>query len=264
MKKLLLFLALFASVSSATHGAAIIVGSFSTVRAGNSSVAQGPATQDLRNSLVGAFPGSTFVGVDTLTSASLSTLNLVIVGSPTFNPPAITLSSSEQTALLNFIRAGHGAIIYVDNQDFAGGPNESFLDPFGMHATGKLPGQPNATSVAPNHRVMNGPFGVVTTFATSVGGWFDNLGPNATALATYDVNGQPPLAAIAPGVLGPGSGGVVFIADADSLVDTAAGGFFHAADNEKLFLNAVAYVPEPCGVSLLPCVAVVIGLRRRS
>jgi hypothetical protein len=227
MKKLLLFLALFASVSSATHGAAIIVGSFSTVRAGNSSVAQGPATQDLRNSLVGAFPGSTFVGVDTLTSASLSTLNLVIVGSPTFNPPAITLSSSEADCAAQ-LHPGGTRRDYLCRlfRIFAGGPNESFLDPFGMHATGKLPGQPNATSVAPNHRVMNGPFGVVTTFATSVGGWFDNLGPNATALV--DLRREWPTAPCCDRAWcpWPGSGGVVFIADADSLVDTAAGGFF--------------------------------------
>jgi hypothetical protein len=143
----------------------------------------------------------------------------------------MSLSPAEQTELLNFIMSGHGAIIFVDNSDFGGGPNDSFLDPFGMHTFGKVQGNATATSVAPNNLVMNGPFGVVTTFTTSYGGIFDDLGPKAVALANYDVNGLPALAAIAPGALGPGSGGVVFIGDADALVDTAAGGQFHDTDN---------------------------------
>jgi hypothetical protein len=133
-----------------------------------------------------------------------------------------------------------------------------------MHLTGKVQGQANATSIAPNHPVMKQPFGIVTTFATSYGGWFDDLGPYATALATYDTNGQPALAAIPPGALGPGSGAVVFLGDADSVVDSAAGGLFKSGDNEKFFLNAVAYVPEPSTFSLLAMVGVLLGFRRRA
>jgi hypothetical protein len=212
---------------------------------------------------VNSFPGSTFVGLDTLTPAALSAVDIAIVGSPVVSPPAMMLSSAEQTALLNFIKAGHGAIIFIDNTDFSGGPNESFLDPFGMHSAGKVQGQANATSVVPNHPVMNGDFGLVTTFATSFGGFFDNLGPNAITLANYDANGQSAIAVIPRGALSPGSGGVVFIGDADALVDSAAGGLFHTADNEKLFLNAVKFVPEPSSTSLLAFGALALARRRR-
>jgi len=260
---LLLVVALLAAGVTASQGAAIVIGGFSAARAGDSSVVTGPYTQELRASVVGANPGSIFKGLDSLTPASLSGVDIVIVGSATVTAPGMTLSAAEQTALLNFIKAGHGAIIFVDNSDFSGGPNESFLDPFGIHAGGKVQGNATATSVAPNHFVMNGPFGEVTTFTTSYGGIFDDLGPNALALANYDVNGQAALAAIAPGVLGAGSGGVVFIADADALVDTAAGGQFHDTDNEKFILNAVRYVPEPSTGSLLACFALVMLRRRR-
>ena len=66
--------------------------------------------------------------------------------------------------------------------------------------------------------MINGPFGTVTTFATNFGGWVENLGPNATALAGYDFNAEPAIAALAPGALAHGSGGVVLLGDADSLV----------------------------------------------
>ena len=263
MKNALLLLAIIASLTTPGRGAAMVVGGFSSFRVGDSSMVQGPYTQESRTSLVAAFPGSTFVAFDTITPQALNGVTIAIVGSPVFSPPATTLSSAEQTALLNFIRAGHGAIIYLDNSDFSGGPTESFLDPFGMHLSGKVQSLAYATSIAPNHPVMKQPFGVVTTFATSYGGWFDDLGPNATALANYDANGLPAVAAIPPGALGPGSGGVVFFGDADSLVDSAAGGLFHSSDNEKLFLNAVAFVPEPSTFSLLACTGLVLAARRR-
>jgi hypothetical protein len=262
MKLPSLVLALVLSGSS-VHGAALVVGGFSTTRAGDSSVVQGPYTGDLRNSVATAFPGSTFVGLDTLSPATLAALDVVIVGSATIAPPPMILSGSEQEALLDFIRAGNNALIFVDNEDFAGEPNDSFLAPFEMHSTGKVQGVAAATSLGPGYPVINGPFGAVTTYITSFGGYFDALGPNTLALAVYDGNGQTAVAAILPGALGAGSGGVVFFADADSLVDTAVGGHFHSGDNETLFLNALA-LPEPSATALFSCAALLVGFRRRS
>lgn len=242
-------------ICATSHGAAVVVGGFSTGRAGVASISEGPFTEELRAAVVSAFPGSTFVGVDTLTSGALSTVDLVIVGAPTFSSP-VFLSSAEQTALLNFVSSGGGALIYFDNDSYAGVPasddaNESFLDPFDMNSTGRVPSPANATSIAPAHPVMNGPFGTVTNFATNFGGWFESLGANGTALALYDPNGQAAIAAIAPGALAQGSGGVVLIGDADPFVDSADGGLFGTADNQTFFLNSVAYVPEASTISLL-------------
>lgn len=265
--KPLIFLVCSLMISAASQGAALVVGGFSTARAGTSSISQGPVTEELRSAIVNAFPGSTFVGVDTLTSSALSTVNLLIVGAPTLTPPVLSLSSAEQTALLNFVRSGGGALIYFDNDTYAPGAdaaNETFLDPFGIDSTGRVPSAGNATSIAPAHPVMNGPFGMVTSFATNFGGWVENLGPS-TALAQYDANGQPAIAAIAPGALAPGSGGVVLIGDADSLVDSADGGLFGMADNQKLLLNSVSFViPEASTISLLVWAALVCARRVRN
>ena len=247
--------------------AALVVGGFSTGRAGVASVAEGPFTEELRAAVIGAIPGSRFVGLDTLTAGALSGVNVVIVGAPTFSSP-IFLSSAEQTALLNFVRSGGGAVIYFDNDSYAGVPasddaNETFLDPFEINATGRVPSQSAATPIAPAHRVINGPFGTVTSLFTNFGGWFESLGPYATPLAQYDANGELALAAIAPGTLAAGSGGVVLFGDADPLVDTADGGLFGIADNRTFFLNAVTYAPEPSAISALVAGAVCAASVRR-
>jgi hypothetical protein len=249
---------------SPCHGGAIVIGGFGAARVAESSPIESPFLQEMREAVVTAFPGSTFVPLTTLTPAAMSSLNVVMVGSPVFAPPATTLSPDEQTALMNFILSGRGAIIYLDNTDFAGGPNESFLEPFGMHITGKVQGMASATSIAPDHPVMNGENGIVTTFVTEFGGYFDDLGQHAGALATYDVNGEVALAAIPRGALGPGSGAVVFIGDADALVDSAPGGLFQSGDNKTFLLNSLSFaVPEPsAAMTLMVCTLMVLGQRR--
>jgi len=258
-----------AAIDASSEGAAIVIGGFNIARAGTASTVEGLATEDLRSAILTAFPGSSFVGVDTLTPAALNGVNTLIVGAPTFSTP-LSLSSAEQTTLRNFIVSGGGALIYFDNDSYAGVPasydaNETFLDPFGIDSAGRVGGGvQNATTIAPTHRVMNGPFGSVTSFATSFGGWFDNLGPNAVALSHYDANGQPAIAAIAPGALGPGSGGVVFIGDADSLVDSGNGGLFGTADNRTLFLSAVSYaIPEASTMTLFGWATLISAWRIR-
>jgi len=271
MKALALTFCLCTMVTSvASHGAALVVGGFSTTRVGDSSLSVGPFAEELRSAIQTDYPGTTFVGVDTLSANSLSNLDYLIVGAPTFTSP-VFLSSAEQTALHNYVLGGGAALIFIDNDTYAGVPtsddsNETFLDPFGIDSIGRVPSRSNATSSAPAHPVMNGPAGTVVSFATNFGGWFENLGPNGTALAQYDANGQTAIAAIAPGALGPGSGGVVFIGDADALVDSADGGLFGIADNATLLRNAVAYsipIPEPSTIPLLFAAAATLSPRRR-
>lgn len=251
----------------ASHGAALIIGGFDSARAGTASITQGPVTEELRAAITADYPGSTFTGAQTLTAAYLATVDYLIVGAPTLSSP-VFLSAPEQTALLNYVTAGGGAIIFIDNDTYPSAPaaddsNETFLDPFGVDSTGRVPSASNATSTAPNHPVMSGAAGIVTTFATNFGGWFDSLGSHGMALGQYDQNAQAALAVIAPGALAPGSGGVVFIGDADSLVDTGDGGLFSSADNATFFRNAVAYsVPEPSTIALLAGTALLLSRRK--
>ena len=257
------------ALCTASHGAALVVGGFSTTRVGDSSLSVGPFAEELRTALRDDYPGTTFVGVDTLDASSLNGVNYLIVGAPTFTTP-VFLSSAEQTALRNYIMGGGAALIFIDNDTYAGVPasddsNETFLDPFGMDSVGRVPSRSNATANAPTHPVIDGPAGTVLSLATNFGGWFENLGPNATSLALYDANGEAAVAAIAPGALGPSSGGVVFIGDADALVDSGDGGLFGSADNTTFFRNAVAYsIPEPSIGGLWMGAAILLGLSQRA
>ena len=69
---------------------------------------------------------------------------------------------------------------------------------------------------------------------------FTDLGPNTKSLATMDANGTPVLAVIERGALGPGSGPVVIMSDANAFVDRARSGFFPA--HEALYLNIFKFL----------------------
>ena len=250
-------------------------GGFDLSRGGGLSLADGSMTSALQGDISSTFPGSTLTASSTLTSSYLSTIQILIVSSGTSDNTATTpLSSSEQTALLNFIKAGGGAIILVDNDTFAGTPtssnaNNSFLSPFGLHITGTLNGVQAVNVTNSSHPVTNGPFGPVTGYTTNFPGWFDILGPTAIGLANLASNNQVVLAAINPGTLMAGSGGVVFLGDANAVTDQ-----FSNPSDVRLINNAIAFVgpslsavPEPSSLVLgslaLVSVAVFAGVRHR-
>ncbi len=66
-----------------------------------------------------------------------------------------------------------------------------------------------------------------------------SLGPNAVSLATLSVGGGIALAVIDPGVLGPGSGGVVVVVDTNVLESPHINN--PAIQNRELVLNALAF-----------------------
>jgi PEP-CTERM motif len=175
-----------------------------------------------------------------------SSLNILLISSVYDGHAAISpLSSSEQAALHNFVLGGGSAILITDNTGFATAGN-SFMNVFGVNATGQLAGSQHGTVTDLTSPVTNGPFGRATDFTGNYTGYFNSLGSYATSLGTWDANGAPALAAIAPGALGPGSGAVVFFSDSNQAFDTS---------NQTLMLNSIAYggasVPEPS--SLLLC-----------
>lgn len=250
------------------EGAEVIIGGFNTGRVGDASITQGPLTEELRAAISNAFPGATFASTGTLTPAFLSTVNFLIVGAPTVTSPT-SLSSVEQTNLLNYVTVGGGAFIFSENDSYAGVPtsdqaNETFLDPFGVDSTGTIQSATMATVSNPTHPVMSGPFGPVTSVSTYYPGWFDNPGAHGVSLANYDFNDQPAVLAISRGALSPGSGGVVFIGDANVLVDSGDGGNFGDADNQALLLNSIRFaIPEPSMLALTAGAGIFLAARRR-
>ena len=187
--------------------------------------------------------------MSTLTAANLAGVQVLIIGSATgYNTDTTALSSSEQSALLNFVQHGGGVIISVNNDAFAGSStstvNNSYISPFGLHVTGAGTGIQLASVTSTSSPVTNGPFGLVSSIETDYPGWFDNLGSNADSLATLNFNGQPMLAVINPGTLETGSGGVVIYSDSILAINGSpdgAGGYM-SADNQTLARNSIAFL----------------------
>ncbi len=259
--KRILFLALTATAIVAPFARAdsLIVGGFDSARAGSFSLTSDTSLED---EITGQFPDSTFTSTTTLTSSYLDTVNALIIVVATGCCSAITpLSASEQAALLGFVEDGGTALLFTDNSTFAAtapAVNNSFLSPFGLSAEGTLDGPQSSTIVDDTNPVIDGPAGTATGFATDYPGWFSSLGP-AQELAELTANGEPDLAVLMPGSLGPGSGAAVFFAD---------GNYIGQPSDDTLILNALALAspspvatPEP-GPAILLLIGVIAFIPR--
>lgn len=236
------FACMFASAS--VSAAPSIIG-FDASRGGQGSLNAGSMT-GLRTAIQAAYPGIPIDGVSTLSAANMQGHSVAFLGSGTAGQSAITpLSAAEQAALSSFVLAGNGALIFSDNDTFAGAASQpanlSLLAPWGMTSTGTgAPWERFSNVINFNTSpVTDGPFGTVTSHSVGWSGWFNTLG-SATVLGRLADNAQPSLAVIPRGVLGPGSGAVVLFSDLTWTVD----GFLNAA-GKKLVLNALAFVAGP-------------------
>jgi len=223
------------------------IGGFDPSRGGFESLAPGEDSA-LANDITAAYPGTTFSFSNTLTSSFLNGLNVVILGVATTDSSAITpLTSSEQTALQNFVLNGGTALTFTDNSTFdpnAPEANASLLTPFGLTATGTLNGSVNAPILNPSGPLTD-PFTPVTEFATYFPGYFNGTGAG-TVLAQF-APGEAAIDYFAPGTLGPHSGSAVFFSDSDAMV----AGDALTTTNLNLILNAIATVPEPPAWSMM-------------
>lgn len=239
-----LLLALAVLRPTAVCGA--IFGTFNSSRAGATNFLDGSITTMARASLLSHFPGSSLTGTSTLTPAFLSGVDVLVIASVQNAGGIPPLTVSEQNALFSFVSNGGSAMIIAEGYTPSLTAAKSMVLPFGMQVeddneTGLQP----ATITAPSHPIFNGPFGVQSYMAAYGSGIFTDLGPYATSLATMDVNGLPIIAAIEANEIGPGSGRVLFFADATPFADTSMDGGFDQA--EVMFLNSIQYllVPEP-------------------
>lgn len=218
------------------------IGCWNTTRAGTWSLSDGSDVSSFRSAVTSAFPGMKFSPTSTLTSAYLSKIDVLIIAVPTGGFSDTTpLSSSEQTALLNFVIAGGRALIFTDNDTAASNGstvNNSYVNPFGVTATGTLNSNPESVTVTnPSASpVTNGFMGTVSSYNTGWPGWYSSLGSYASSLATLDANGETALAVIPPGGINAGSGAVVMFSDSTYL----ANGYLDSA-MQSLTLNAIAY-----------------------
>ncbi|MBS0190222.1 MAG: hypothetical protein U0573_04855 [Phycisphaerales bacterium] len=235
-----------AMIGAGTLAAGPVITGFNAARGGALSLKEGSATATLRASIAASFPNATLQAVGTVTAGGLSGCDVVMLASPTGGVSAIApLTSQEQTELLSFVLSGHGAVIFSDNDSFAGGASQpanlSLLAPFGMTCTGTGPGWMRAAAIAnpSGSPVTDGPFGVVNSYAVGWSGWFQSLG-SSTVLGRLADNNTPSLAVIPRGVLGPGSGPVVIFSDSTMIYDG-----YYPSVNVPVVMNAIAFAAGP-------------------
>ena len=253
--RLLLFAAFAAFTLNQALASSFVVGGFDASRGGFESLAPGEDSA-LATDIQTAFPGSSFQFTNTLTSSFLNGVNVVILGVATTDFSATTpLSSSEQTALYNFVHDGGTALIFTDNSTFdpnAPTVNNSFAAPFGVTVAGTLNGGITLPLLNPTGPLTS-PFTPANSFSTSYPGYYTSTN-GGQILAEF--NSDPGEAAVLyfkAGSFGPNSGTVVLFSDSDSMVANDA----LTNSNLNLMLNAFHYTgttattPEPGTLALL-------------
>ena len=185
-KRVAALAAMIAAVTChSAHATGVVVGGFDAARGGFESLASGEDSA-LANDISTAYPGTTFDFTGTLTPSFLSGVQVVILGVATTDESAVTpLSSSEQSALLNFVLGGGTALIFADNSTFASTApttNASFVSPFGATITGTLGGGQTAPIINPTGPLTS-PY-PVTAFFGNFTGYFSNIG-SGTVLANF-------------------------------------------------------------------------------
>ena len=140
-----------------------VIGTFGAPRVTDAdlSLSSGTVASDAHNALVANFPEATFVTSPTLTPSFLSGINvLMITSAMSSTEPLSPLSSSEETALFNFVKGGGNAFLIMEGfSPFISAVN-SIVNPFGMTIVDDgLTGVLQVTPVGPSNPIINGPFG---------------------------------------------------------------------------------------------------------
>jgi hypothetical protein len=149
-------------------------------------------------------------------------------------------TATEKTALRDFALGGGTLIATTDDTA------HTMVDTFGL-TQGDGSGFPTLNTITNTaHPVAGGPFGAVTTFNQYFNtGHYPSLGPDAVEVGR---NAQgTSLAVIDPGVLGPGSGAVILVADVDVFSNGNAAPNGGAVVNERLIKNIFAFAAAAAG-----------------
>lgn len=236
MHRLVALSALAATFLANTSHADLTIGTFGFPRGGEYAMVGASSLGEIARVYIEAnIPGTSFVGTQTLSTAFLDTVDMLILNSATDYTGSTALTAAEQTNLLNFIKSGKGAIVIADGYHYFDA--DTFGAPFGV-TTNNFAGE-ITTVVAPSHPVANGPYGTILSQLTDPIGnadGFFSIGPYATPVATS--SGNVVIAAIAEDAISPGSGRVVLFSDAGIAVGSIL------PDN-GLVLNAIDYVAVP-------------------
>jgi hypothetical protein len=213
---------------------ALVIGAYNEARAGSYSIFNLGAAAALQMQL----PGTTFVGTPTLTPAFFDQIDvLLFTANLAFSSSISPLTTSERSALLQFVGGGGGVVASTSHYP-------SFSEPFDVvidYNSSPL----TANSVVPDPNispVTDGPYGTITSFPMNLFGgvnhFFVDLGAYAEPIA-FNGLGQPTLAVIPESKISPGSGRIVLFADPEVGLASVL------LQNNGLVPNAIVYVAVP-------------------
>jgi hypothetical protein len=237
---ILLALPLFLAAPAATQPAALVIESYDAGRtddewgfteaflAETRAYVQDPASFGPGGVVPRAF--TVGPGVAVASAASLASADVFFTGWV----PTGSYTAAERTALRDFVLGGGTLIATTDDTA------HTMVDTFGL-TQGDGSGFPTVNTITNStHPIASGPFGAVASFNQYFNtGHYPTLGPDAVEVGRNPQGTS--LAVIDPGVLGPGAGAVILVADVDvfSNGNTAPGG--GAVVNENLIKNIFAF-----------------------
>jgi hypothetical protein len=235
----------FEKMAPTNQNASFIIGGFDLERGGDGgSIQYGAYFSNARNSIAENLPNPVFVSFPTLTSDSLTGIDILVLTSTYTNGIAVSpLTDNEQSVLLDFIKTGGCAILMADNNSFGGIPessntNQSIIGPFDVTTDGNLGENIPSTILDPsNSLITSGPYGVITGFSQNWPGYFVSDGIYANRLANNNHGGA--LDVINADAIQTGSGPVIMYSDSNTFFDEGFHGFYY--ENEDLFMNSVHF-----------------------
>lgn len=183
--------------------------------------------------------------VELISDSSLAAVDILLI-----LPPSRPLSPAEQLALARYVEHGGGLVTFTERGPFAA-LLDSIANPLGVFGVGG-DRPPETTIIAPDHPVIDGPFGLVTELSPQMPGAFDiaSLPEGAEVLATTS-DGHAAIVAMGPEMgLPVCSGRVILFNDIDMLNAYR----IDKGDNAAVFMNALEYVartiPPSPGVTI--------------